>query len=104
MKKNEWIPVSARLPEHGATVLIVFGEARIIGLARFYRTTEIRWLDACHGLEEYNPDFWQPLPDPPPKRDPFIEWYQMASLRACRPSGLDWYREIWDAAIESTKK
>ncbi len=114
---NQWISVKERLPEHGSMVLIAFGENRMIAVARYFMTSERRWLDACYGREEYAPDFWQPLPEPPPKPDPFEEWWKTNHSLPCiadirwvvRPdsssalgsSSKDVAKVIWDAAIES---
>jgi len=105
---NQWISVNDRLPEHGSMVLICFGENRMMAIARYFMTIERRWLDACYGREEYAPDFWQPLPEPPPKYDPFEEWWSNQLIlrfqKSATATNLIAHREakqVWDAAIKS---
>lgn len=107
---NQWISVNDRLPNHGDMVLIVFGENRMIALARYYMTTDRRWLEACYGREEYSPDFWQPLPAVPPKPDPFEQWWNNLPNSPYGQEVKQFFNRViekghaklvWDAAVES---
>ncbi len=99
---DKWIPVDERLPDHGTVVLIVFGPCRIVSIAHFFHGLKSKWLDAVHGTTEYSPDFWQPLPNPPPKLDAFEEWYRKTYFE--RPiQGRADLRMAFDAGVASAK-
>src|SRR6266404_1215856 len=102
---SEWISVNDRLPESKlaiCAVRVLAAACRDVTEANFYFEGR-RW-EACSSRKTIHPTHWQPLPDPPPKPDAFMEWYNVASLSNVRLHPLSWYREIWDAAIASTEK
>lgn len=113
MNTENWIPVCERLPAVSEPVL-TYDEAS--------RTRSIAFLNNGRWLREY-PDpmlrievrvtHWQPLPQMPPIRDCFDEWW--TPLAGCSPAIMmtadDRHslihrgvaKQIWEAAVATTK-
>lgn len=108
MRLEDWISVKDRLPNHGDIVLIVFGANQIVAMARYFnKYGGPNWLD-MPGTNEYKPDFWMPLPEPPTKPDPFETWWEtIRQGRMAKVTGvLSWLckdeaKQVWDAALKS---
>jgi hypothetical protein len=102
---SEWIKCqTGSLPEHGAIVLICFGPHQTLAMARFCNVGCRPWLDAPTGSLEYDPDFWQPLPEPPKRESSFEAWWGKAMR------GFGWHDNkalaecAWTAAIAASKR
>lgn len=105
--QTNWISVESRLPDQGQTVLIAFGPTRTITLATHSLRSEYQWIDPIYGKKAYSPDFWMPLPEAPPKPDPFEEWWKSEvtspGATACNITGSakEWCRLAWRQALKS---
>jgi hypothetical protein len=68
MYGRRWIPVSERLPDDDAEVLVCFAD-RSLGVTSsvFHHIDENerpKWTDGC-GVELKQPTHWMPFPEPP---------------------------------------
>ncbi len=109
---NQWISVNDRLPNINERVLGTCGANVVLS----YRNESGFWCE-FDGRISWQPSYWMPLPEPPPKPDPFEEWWKTNHSLPCiadirwvvrpdSPSALgssskDVAKVIWDAAIES---
>lgn len=61
LRRDRWIPVSERLPDHTNTVIV--SDAAGVWFAS--RTKHGEWLDTCGSGEMQGVTHWMPLPEPP---------------------------------------
>lgn len=101
-KNNGWISVDERTPTwdecaKNDNCFLVYAVGRIhyamlnTGPCKVFKTMTNEWLLPTH---------WMELPDPPPRKSSFDQWFERY------PGNLDSWtaRHIWNSAIEASKK
>ena len=69
VERNQWIPVTERLPEYCRNVIVTDGEYVSMGWLDNYRdrngTVYIIWYAPNSSVNESHISHWMPLPEPP---------------------------------------
>ncbi len=100
---NQWISVKERLPKNMRPVFCYDCNGNP-GVAFLSNGVWLR--DALDPADRYqiNVTHWLES-EPPPKPDPFDEWWNNKIAKISRPAfSKEFGREIWDAAVNSVMK